>query len=358
MANSFTLSSSIASLVLLLGGCQTIGYYAQAIGGQMELWHASQPIDVVLRDEGTDAELRERLVRVAEIRDFATGELALPDDGSYREYADLRRPYVVWNVFAAPEFSLTPREWCFPIAGCVAYRGYFSEDEAHAFAAGLEAQGLDVFVAGVPAYSTLGWFDDPVLNTFIAYPETEIARLVFHELAHRVAYVPGDTMFNESFATAVELAGVERWIKTNGTPEQAQAFQVAQARKQQFLDLTGRTRERLRRLYLSDLPEQARRAGKAEALRAMRDEHDALKQSWGGFAGYDRWFDEPLNNAKLVSIAAYSDLVPGFRRLLDEANGDMAQFYRAVKSLATLPRDERLTRLGAAGIGSQSRSER
>ena len=263
-----------------------------------------QVYDQTVTSEQLPAVLKAKLETVLKIREFASRELGLPDNESYRRYADVGRPFVLWNVFAAREFSVHPERWCFPMVGCVTYRGYFSKAEAERYAGELRAQGHDVYVGGVPAYSTLGWFPDPVLNTFIDYPRGELARLVFHELAHRVIYVPGDTMFNESFATAVELAGVERWIKTNGTPEQAQAFQVAQARKQQFLDLTGRTRERLRRLYLSDLPEQARRAGKAEALRAMREEYDALKQSWGGFAGYDRWFDEPLNNAKLVSIAA------------------------------------------------------
>jgi predicted aminopeptidase len=331
---------------VFLSGCQTLGYYAQAIGGQMELWRTAEPIDNLVRDETTAPALRERLIRVADIRTFASRELALPDDGSYRDYADLHRPYVVWNVFAAPEFSLEPRQWCFPIAGCVAYRGYFSEEGARTFAAGLEGQGLDVFVGGVPAYSTLGWFDDPVLNTFIGYPETEIARLVFHELAHRVVYVSGDTMFNESFATAVELEGVERWIRANGAPEQRQAFQAAQERKQQFIDLTGRARDQLRALYSQDLADQTKRAAKQAVLREVRREYDLLKQGWGGFAGYDRWFDEPLNNAKLVSIAAYSDLVPGFQRMLDNANGDMAEFYREVQNLAKLPKTERLAALG------------
>jgi predicted aminopeptidase len=346
MASSLTANLFLVASVTLLGGCQTLSYYAQAIGGQMELWNEARPIDRLVRDEKTDYGLRERLARIAEIRDFASRELALPDDGSYREYADLNRDYAVWNVFAASEFSLDPVQWCFPIAGCVAYRGYFSEEKARAFAVGLQARGYDVFVGGVPAYSTLGWFDDPVLSTFVSYPEAEIARLIFHELAHRVAYVRDDTMFNESFATAVELEGVERWIGKRGTPERHQAFRVAQARKEQFLELTGRTRERLRAVYAQDLPEPQKRAAKAEVLRGMRAEYDELKLAWGGFAGYDRWFDEPLNNAKLVSVAAYSDLVPAFRRMLDESNGDMASFYREVQRLARLPKAERLAALG------------
>ncbi len=339
-------------MALMLSGCQTLGYYAQAIGGQWELWCATRPIDSLVSDETTEPALRERLVRVAGIRDFASKHLAMPDDDSYREYADLRRPYAVWNVFAAKEFSLSPQQWCFPIAGCVAYRGYFSEEKARVFAAGLDEQGLDTFVAGVPAYSTLGWFDDPVLNTFIGYPEAEIARLIFHELAHRVVYVSGDTVFNESFATAVELEGVERWLTMNGAPQQREAFHVAQARKEQFLDLTGRTRERLRGLYAQEMPEHSRRAAKADVLRVMREEYRSLKESWDGFAGFDPWFEKPLNNAKLVSIAAYSDLVPAFRRMLAEKGGDLPAFYAEVKRLARLPKAERAARLASGEPGS------
>lgn len=346
MASSFAASLVLAAALPLVAGCQTLDYYAQAIGGQMELWREARPIDRLVADEKLDAGLRQRLARVAQIRDFASLELALPDDGSYREYADLRRDYVVWNVFAAPEFSLDPVQWCFPIAGCVAYRGYFSEQKARAFAARLEKRGFDVFVGGVPAYSTLGWFDDPVLSTFVSYPEAEIARLIFHELAHRVAYVRDDTTFNESFAVVVETQGVERWISKRGMPEQQQAFQVVQARKGQFLDLIGRTRERLRAAYAENRSEPQKRAAKAAILRALRDDYELLKASWGGFAGYDRWFDAPLNNAKLVSVAAYSDLVPGFQRMLAQTNGDMARFYRDVQRLAKLPKAGRLAALG------------
>jgi predicted aminopeptidase len=352
MANSLTASLALG-LMLVLSGCQTLGYYAQAIGGQLELWRATRPIDGLVRDETTDPLLRERLARVAQIRDFASRELALPDDGSYRDYADLHRPYVVWNVFAAPEFSLSPQQWCFPIAGCVAYRGYFAEDKAEAFATGLKERGLDTFVVGIPAYSTLGWFDDPVLNTFIGYPETEIARLIFHELAHRAVYVSDDTVFNESFATAVELEGVERWIEAKGTPEQREAFRLAQERKGQFLELTARARERLRSLYARDLEREAKRAAKADALRSMREEYQGLKQRWGGFAGYDRWFEEPLNNAKLVSIAAYSELVPAFQRMLADRGGDLPAFYAEVKRLAALPKTKREAQLAAAGSSAR-----
>lgn len=338
--------SVVCAALIWLGGCQTLGYYTQAVGGQFEIWRNSRSVQSWVKDERTDERLRERLRRVIEIRDFASRELALPDNGSYREYADLGRPFVVWNVFAAPELSLEPVRWCFPFAGCVAYRGYFAQANAERFAAGLTKSGYDTFVGGVPAYSTLGWFDDPLLNTFIRFPETEVARLIFHELAHQVAYAPDDTMFNESFATAVENEGVHRWVQMHGTAEQREGFETAQRRKREFLDLVTRTQQALRDTYSQDLSDDDKRKAKAAVLRGMQDQYLNLRQQWGGFSGFDRWFEEPLNNAKLVSVAAYSELVPAFQRLLKEKNGDLAAFYAEVKALAKLPEAERRSRLG------------
>jgi predicted aminopeptidase len=326
----------------LLGGC----YYYQAASGQMELWRKSRSIDALIGDARTDAKLRERLEVVKQVRDFASRELALPDNGSYRKYADLQRPYVVWNVFATPEFSMKPVEWCFPFAGCVAYRGYFEQARAEAFAEGLRKGGKDVFVAGIPAYSTLGWFDDPVLNTFIRYPDAEIARLVFHELAHQVVYVPGDTMFNESFATAVELEGMDRWLDRHGTPEQRAAFDRRQAYKEGFVALVLGCRDRLEALYASDLADDEKRARKAQAFASLRADYEALKQTWGGFAGYDRFFAGELNNAHVVPVAAYAELVPAFRRLLAQERGDFARFYAAARAIGRLGKDQRAARLG------------
>jgi predicted aminopeptidase len=296
-------------------------------------------------DPATGADLRTRLQRVQAIRDFASRELALPDNGSYRRYADLERAYVVWNVFAAEEFSTSPKEWCFPIAGCVGYRGYFANADAEQFAIRLRSQGYDVFVGGVPAYSTLGWMDDPILSTFVRYPDSELARLMFHELAHQVAYAAGDSTFNESFAVAVELEGVRRWIERNGTPEQRQAFERAQVRKHDFAQLVERTRDRLSTLYDLDSTPERKRAGKLEAFETMRREYQALKAQWGGFGGYDWWFAQPLNNAQLASVAIYSQLVPGFQKLLAEQGGDLKRFYAQVRELAKLPKAERHARL-------------
>ena len=340
----------VASLVFLLASCQTVGYYSQAVGGQMELWNSTQPIDELLEDENTDPALRERLELVADIRSFAVEELSLPDNGSYRRYADLERPYVIWNVFAAPALSLESVTWCFPIAGCVGYRGYFSEEGAQRFADGLRQQGFDVYVGGVPAYSTLGWFDDAVLNTFIHYSDADLAKLIFHELAHQVAYAPGDTTFNESFATAVELEGVKRWMVATGRDAQTDAVEVALARHEDFLDLVGRTRERLEDIYQSDEPDEIKFSKKVDTYSHLRDAYLELKQKWGGYSGYDRWFQDPLNNAKLGSVAAYNQLVPGFQQLLEANGGDMSAFYQAVSELTELPADERRARLGVSEI--------
>lgn len=330
-----------------LPGCQTLGYYAQAVNGQLAVWHASQPIQRLLEEDDTGPALRERLLLASDIRTFASEHLALPDNDSYRKYADVGRPYVAWNVFAAPELSLTPETWCFPFAGCVAYRGYFSQEAAERYAGKLREKSLDVYVGGVPAYSTLGWFDDPVLSTFINYPDAELARMIFHELAHQVAYAPGDTVFNESFATAVELEGVRRWLDQTGRVDLFAGFERSRARYGEFLELVMNTRNELEKLYGSEMDEATKRSRKAEAFERLRASYSQLKVGWGGYSGYDQWFAESLNNAKLGSIAAYTQLVPAFQKLLAENAGDLAAFYESVRQLAELPEAERRSRLGA-----------
>jgi predicted aminopeptidase len=336
---------AVAAFAAVLSGCGNLGYYYQAVEGQMQIWHRSRPIQKVIDDEKTPPSLRARLTQVLRMREFASAQLALPDNGSYRKYADLQRAYVVWNVFATAEFSVAPKEWCFVFAGCVGYRGYFSQDGAERFAAGLVHDGLDVFVAGIPAYSTLGWFDDPVLNTVLHYPDAELARLIFHELAHQVVYVPDDTVFNESFAVAVELEGVDRWLAQYGDAEQRTAFELSEQRKDGFIGLVMQYRERLKMLYASGVSEAEMRREKAETFAAMKAQYEALKASWQGYAGYDRFFATGLNNAHLVPVATYSELVPGFRRLLARNGGDFRRFYAAVKELGKLPKAERAQRL-------------
>jgi predicted aminopeptidase len=278
---------------------------------------------------------------VLAIREYASRELALPDNASYRRYTELSRRFVLWNVFATPAFSLTPRQWCFPIAGCVNYRGYFAEADARAEAARLAANGDDVHIGGVPAYSTLGYFSDPMLSTFIRYPDTEIARLIFHELAHQITYAKDDTVFNESFAVAVEEVGVERWLATQNDPQLTAQFELAQRQRQDFLALVSSTRARLESLYASQLDDAEKRAGKAAAFAAMRSDYEARKKRSNGQGPYDGWFARGANNAGIVAMGLYSEEVPQFKALLAAQGGDLPRFYAKVKGLARMPKAER-----------------
>lgn len=324
-----------------LAGCSSIGYYAQAVGGHIEVMRASKPIAKVVEDTATDPLLRKKLERAKAIRDFASSDLGLPDNDSYRSYADLKRPFVVWNVFAAPEFSVDPEKWCMPMVGCVAYRGFFDRTEAEAYAGQLREQGLDSYVGGVTAYSTLGYFADPLLNTFLRSGEIELAQLIFHELSHQMVFAEGDSVFNESFATVVEREGVRRWLERNALGERNAAFGVQQRRKSQFIELVIAGRDRLRDAYAAPLPAAEKRAAKAVVLADLRRDYAALKVSWGGYAGYDAWFEQDLNNAKLASLAIYTQLVQDFEALLDEEGGDLPSFYRRVAMIARLPKSER-----------------
>jgi predicted aminopeptidase len=338
----------VALALLLLSGCSSLSYYTQAVHGQLEISSEATPIGQVLADPATDPKVRQRLQLVREARAFATTELGLPDNGTFQSYANLHRPYVVWNVFAAPAFSVTPVHWCFPIAGCVAYRGYFSEAAAQEAGAALRAEGLDVFVAGIPIYSTLGWFNDPVLNTFIGYPDPELVGVIFHELAHQVVYLPGDSVFNESFATAVEDEGVRRWLEHVGSPASYAQYEKAQARKRAFTELLVHTRDRLAAVYEQPGTEE-RSSGKARVLKEAQTQYADLKRSWGGYTGYDKWFmDTPLNNAKLAAVMLYADRLPAFRGLLAEVSGDLPRFYAEVRALTRLSPTEREARLVAA----------
>ena len=342
----------VCAAVSLLTGCAQLAYYGQAAQGQYSLLSNSRPIDDWLGDASTSAKLKDRLAKAKEIRQFAVKELGLPDNGSYKNYTDLKRPYVLWNVMATPELSLRPRQWCFPIAGCVSYRGYYDKDEAQAYGAQLRSEGYDVQVAGVPAYSTLGWFNDPFLSTFIGYPDGELARLVFHELAHQVVYVKGDSQFNESFATTVEEIGVERWLAVNGDEQMRTRHAEFAARKQDFLNLLLKHRKALELNYQSSAGDAQKREKKAEIFAALKDDYQSLKVQWGGYAGYDRWFAEPLSNAHLVAVATYHDFVPGFRALLAREKSFPA-FYQEVKNLAALDKAARQQRLAQLGSASQ-----
>jgi predicted aminopeptidase len=333
--------------LVFVSSCVSLEYYAQAVGGHLEVMRLAVPIEERLREADTPEALRAKLAKVLAIREFASRELGLPDNGSYRRYADIGRPFVVWNVFAAPEFSVKPVESCFLFAGCVSYRGFYSEAAAQRHAASLADEGYDVYIGGVPAYSTLGWFSDPVLSTFIQYPEPEVARIVFHELAHQVVYVKGDTMFNESFAVTVEQEGVRRWLEREGTPVQRAAYEDSRRRHTEFVALVIKYRTDLAAFYDRPAEPEEKRAGKRRLFSAMQNEYQALKVSWGGFAGYDRLFAGGPNNALLASVASYSELVPAFRGLLARERDDLSAFYSAVRELANLDKSERDARLAA-----------
>lgn len=324
-----------------LAACSNIAYYAQAVGGHLDVMRAAKPIGELMREADGDPALRRQLEEVLAIRDFASRELALPDNSSYRLYADLRRPYVLWNVFAAPEFSLQPKRWCMLFVGCVSYRGYYDRDEAERVAADLRAEGYDSFVGGVAAYSTLGFFDDPVLNTFLRHGTLEVARTVFHELAHQVVYVRDDTAFNESFATAVENEGLRRWTAGPAGIGLRAAFEAQRTRRVAVTGLLLDYRRQFRALYAVERPPDQQRRAKAELIEALRRDYATLRTGWGGYAGYDRLFGADFNNASLAAFSLYREWVPAFDALLEQEQGDLPRFYRRVAELAALDKDDR-----------------
>ena len=329
----------ICLTVVTLPACGTL-YVAQAARGQWQVMHARQPIDKVIASDKTAPELRGRLTEVRAARDFASRELALPDNGSYRSYADLKRPYVVWNVVAAPEFSVSPRRWCFPIAGCVAYRGYFKEAKARSFADSLAMQGFDTYVGGVAAYSTLGKFKDPVLNTMLGYGDDELAAIIFHELSHQLIYVANDSEFNEAFATAVEQAGLERWLKLRGRESDLGRYKARRSRQAQIIALFSGARTKLAALYRQRIALDLMRERKHEIFQSLDQQIADLEKRLGVRSSY-RDSEKGLNNAYLASIATYYDCVPGFERLLVSNDGDLPKFYDAVRALTKKPREER-----------------
>ena len=326
-------------------GCSSIDYLGQSASGHIRLLAAARPVQDAIADPTTPEALRKRLELTQRMRQFAVTELHEPDNGSYRSYADLKRSAAVWNVVAAPELSLQLQTWCFPIVGCVGYRGYYDLASADAAAAPLKADGLEVDVYEVPAYSTLGWMNwiggDPLLNTFVQWPEGELSRLIFHELAHQVAYAPGDTTFNESFATAVEHIGSERWLERNASVEVRAKQALTESRRDDFHVLIRKWRAQLDAMYRSDLPDADKRVRKAELYAGMRADYAAMKRDkWNGYSGYDHWF-ATANNAALGAQAAYDDEVGAFERLFAAEGSDFDRFYAEVRRMAALPRPER-----------------
>ena len=322
-----------------------LGYYAQSLRGHLDVMQRARPLADWLADPASSPALRQRLLLAQQMRNFAVRELALPDNASYQRYADLGRGAVVWNVVAAPELSLTLKTWCYPLMGCVGYRGYFDRADADAEALRQRQAGLEALVYGVPAYSTLGWTNwlggDPLLNTFVGGSEAALARLIFHELSHQVAYASDDTMFNESYATAVERLGLARWLAASGRADDEPG---ARQRIADFRALTLRTRQALQALYATDLPDDQKRQRKAALMAQLQADHLALKAApdgpWAGFNGFDGWFGR-ANNAALAIQAAYDGLVPDFEHLFERKGRDFARFHVEVRRLAALPRDER-----------------
>ncbi len=321
--------------------CRSAPYYEQAINGQMDILSKRQPISKLVEDPDTPAALRKKLQFIISVRAFAEKSLQLPVKDHYLSYVALDRPYVVWNVFAAPEFSLEPRTWCFPIVGCVAYRGYFAEADARRFGNSLQQEGYDVFIGGAIAYSTLGWFDDPVLSTFTDLSEPDTAALIFHELAHGVMYIKDDTAFNESFATAVEQEGLKRWQNLANATQVYEDWLGKQHQRQKFTALVSQFRARLLALYERDLPLTAKREQKAAVFTQMQTAFRQLKSDQAGLAVYDAWFNRPLNNAQLISVSTYHNWVPAFSKILTESSGDLNKFYQKCRQLAQKAPSER-----------------
>jgi predicted aminopeptidase len=335
-----------AATLCLTSGCSTVGYYAQSLNGHIALLNRARPVAEVVADPATPAPLRERLRLTERMRDYAVKELHLPDNASYRRFADLQRPAAVWNVVAAPELSLTLKTWCFAVVGCVGYRGYFERAPAEALATELRAEGLEVNVNAIPAYSTLGklpgaYFSDPLLSTFIQMQEGDLARLIFHELAHQVAYAQGDTVFNESFATSVERIGGQRWLAEHSSDAVRADYDRLEGRRQTFREMTMKARNDLDAIFHSALGDDEKRAAKAVRMAQLRADYAALRAGpWLGFSGYDGWFAR-ANNASLGVLAAYNQLVPQFELLFDREGRDFDRFYAEVKRLAALSKDER-----------------
>lgn len=341
----FSARHSVAAVVVLLAlafyGCESAGYYGQAINGQYQILQRRQPIADMISNPDTPETLAKRLKLILAVREFARTELQLPVGDHYLSYVDLDRPVVAWNIFAAPELSLAPKTWCYPIAGCAAYRGYFDIQDARRYAQKLINQGYDVYIGGVTAYSTLGWFDDPVLSTFSKLDDAQTAALIFHELAHQKLYVPDDTVFNESFATAVEQEGLHRWQIASNDAFIYKAYLRNRQRRDIFVKLIVKHRRRLESMYAGNLPVEAKRGAKARIISELITEYHQLKNASSEMAVYANWFKLPINNAQIISITSYNDFVPAFTNLLIQHDRNLQAFYEACRQLAQKDISER-----------------
>lgn len=333
--------------VLALTSCSTARFYSQALAGQQEMSRRARPVEAVLADPASSPVLRRKLETARDQLAFAEQELGLPVRGQYERYADLGRRHAVWVVFAAPEFSVQAKTWWYPLIGKLKYRGFFREDLARAEAERWRARGLDVFVGGVEAYSTLGWLRDPLLNTFLGRDDAWLADLLFHELTHQRIYLPGDTDFNEALATAVGQEGARRWLRARGRLRELTSFERELAVERAFVAEVLATRQRLAVLYKIDSgrpPEVLRRAKQAEFER-LKTRLLALERRQDGSLRLDRWLAQPLNNARLNTVATYHELLPRFEALLRRHDGDFEAFFREIESLRRLEGAARLARL-------------
>jgi predicted aminopeptidase len=322
----------LCAFAALLPSCETFRFYGQAMGGQMEILRKSRPIPQVIADPASSPGLRRQLAAVERIRKFASDHLSLPGDESYGKYADLGREHVVWVLYAAPEFSLKPKTWFYPAVGEMDYRGYFREQDTVALAGELRKAGHDVYVGGVDAYSTLGLFHDPVLNTFVSYSDIDLAETIFHELTHRKYFRTGDTVFNESFANVVAEDGVQRWLKHEGRLADLRKYQGRLVKRREFYREIDRSRWRLEALYASGQPAPAMRRQKAAILAKLRDQFRELRRRWGGH-GLEAWLVEDINNGHIVSLNLYADHMPAFEKLLADCGGDLDLFFKKAARL-------------------------
>lgn len=343
----------ITASAILLGGCAQLEYYSQSIAGQWEIISISKPIDKILLDENVPDSVKEKLSVIQEIRGFATEELNLPDNNSYLSFADINREYVVWNIIATPKLSLEPLQWCYPIAGCLDYRGFFNKDDALNQANKLQEEGYDVFIGGVSAYSTLGWFDDPVLNTMLKKDLNYLVKVIFHELAHQKNYIRNDTEFNEAFAETVAITGTRKWLSIYRSKSELEEFNRNQDADDKFVSIVLNARKELEKIYNSNLPDQLKLQIKSQILANMREEYKSTWSYHNTETNYDEWFENDINNAKITIVATYRNLIPGFIQLLEYSGNNYDSFYHLVKAMEQCSLPERRTILATGDIKIQ-----
>lgn len=329
MSRCFSKLAILVFLLPLLASCSTLSYYSQSVVGHSRLMLARKPVDSVIQQVGQP--LKAQLLLSKELRAFSVSELELPSSKSYTSYVDLKRDYPVWTVVAAPEFSLNAKQWCYPVIGCASYRGYFKESSAHAYASKLKAKGLEIAVGGAPAYSTLGWFADPLLPSMMRHGDTAFAETLFHEIAHQQLYVNGDSDFNEAFASVVGEIGVIRWLKHR--PQDLADYKHSLKVQEQFYTLVLNSKQELNAIYESAIAPSEMRLAKERVLSDMQNRYEELKTNeWNGQAWYQSWFDGAANNAKFAGLSTYRDRVPELRALLTLCDESLPKFYNTLSA--------------------------